>query len=76
MPTVPVYVSASLARQIAARWEIEPDGDAFYEVIRSLLAEMLEREAGITHPHSPFNIDCTWVELHRAGHRCRHCGGS
>jgi len=76
MPTVPVYVSANLARQIAARWGISHDGDALLEVVRSLVADALDTEAGISHPPGPFANDCVWASLHRPGRRCRHCGGS
>ena len=75
MPTVPVYVSANLARQLAARWGINHDSDQLLEVVRSLVAETLDSEAGISHPAAPFASDCIWATLHRPGHRCRHCGG-
>ena len=76
MPTVPVYVPVNIARALASRWQVEQSSADFQEVIRNLCAERLETETGITHPAGAFASDCTWAHLHRAGTRCRSCGGS
>lgn len=76
MPTVPVYVPVNVARAISTRWNVELFSADFQEVIRGLCSERLETEAGITHPPGTFAADCTWAHLHRAGSRCRSCGGS
>jgi hypothetical protein len=76
MPTVPVYVPVNVARAVSNRWGVDLFSADFQEVIRSLCSERLETEAGISHPAGPFAPDCTWAHLHRAGSRCRSCGGS
>lgn len=76
MPTVPVYVPVNVARQVAGAWGIDPHENDFLEVVRAVSLDALEKTAGISYPVSGFKTDCSWARLHRAGHRCRHCGGS
>lgn len=76
MPTVPLYVSANISRQLAAAWKLDPQENDLLEVVRSLCINALEEAAGIEHTRSSFSNDCVWSRLHRIGYRCRHCGGS
>lgn len=76
MPTVPLYVSANVSRQLAAAWKIDSHDNDLLEIVRSLCTNALEDAAGIGHSVSRFSPDCVWSRLHRVGYRCRHCGGS
>jgi hypothetical protein len=76
MPTVPLYIPVNVARQVAARWQLDPGENDFLELVRSLCSEKLEQVAGIEHSPTGFKPDCSWARLHRTGYRCRSCGGS
>lgn len=76
MPTIGVYIPMKTARAVASRWNVKVQSGDFQDVIRNLVAEALDTEAGITHTRTPFSGNCQLAHLHRPGTRCRVCGGS
>jgi hypothetical protein len=76
VPTVAVYVPASVANSVAQRWRVRLDEEDFPEVIRMVCAEALDDEAGIARAEIAFDVNCDWARLHRDGRICRHCHGS
>lgn len=76
MPTVGIYVPISVARRVAQRFGVRVGDEDFLEVVRGISAEALEDAAGLDGGQRDFNTACLNKHLHRAGHRCRNCGGS
>ena len=76
MPTIGIYVPTKVYRGLAARWEVELNEERMQEIVRIVCADALEQKAGILYEELPFSSTCQWRSLHRAGTRCRHCGGS